>query len=102
MRTGENRIDTLHPDPAKSGVPIERDIYVESREAILAALDENGELAFGELASEVEARARPGTFDSASVRWYTTRVKLDLEARGLIERVPRSSPQRLRRTNPRR
>ena len=31
-----------------------------------------------------------------SISWYVTTVKLDLEARGLIERVPRSRPQRLR------
>ena len=33
-----------------------------------------------------------------SLSWYLTTVKLDLEARGLIERVPHSVPQRLRRT----
>lgn len=32
-----------------------------------------------------------------SVSWYTTTVKLDLEARGELERVPGSRPQRLRR-----
>ena len=32
-----------------------------------------------------------------SLSWYLTTVKLDLEARGLIERVPHSVPQRLRR-----
>ena len=33
----------------------------------------------------------------SSVGWYATTVKLDLEARGLIERVPDARPQRLRR-----
>ncbi len=32
-----------------------------------------------------------------SIGWYTTTVKLDLEARGLIERIEGSKPQRLRR-----
>ena len=32
-----------------------------------------------------------------SVSWHVTTVKLDLEARGLIERIPGSKPQRLRR-----
>jgi len=32
-----------------------------------------------------------------STGWYTTTVKLDLEAKGEIERVPGSTPQRLRR-----
>jgi hypothetical protein len=31
-----------------------------------------------------------------SISWYVTTVKLDLEARGLIARVPGSHPQRLR------
>jgi hypothetical protein len=31
-----------------------------------------------------------------SVSWYTITVKLDLEARGLIERIPGVKPQRLR------
>ena len=30
-----------------------------------------------------------------SPMWYITTVKLDLEARGLIERIPKSSPQQL-------
>lgn len=32
-----------------------------------------------------------------SASWYTTVVKLDLDARGLIERIPGQVPQRLRR-----
>ena len=34
---------------------------------------------------------------SGSVRWYCKAVQLDLEARGEIERQPRTSPLRLRR-----
>jgi hypothetical protein len=33
-----------------------------------------------------------------SISWYATMVKLDLEARGEIERIPGSSPQRIRLT----
>jgi hypothetical protein len=33
-----------------------------------------------------------GTFDG-SVPWYFTTVKLDMEARGEIRRVPNSKPQ---------
>jgi len=35
--------------------------------------------------------------DIGSAGWYTWTVKLDLKARGFIERVPGSKPQRLRR-----
>jgi len=31
-----------------------------------------------------------------SVSWYFTTVKLDLEARGILERVPGERPQRIR------
>ena len=37
---------------------------------------------------------RPG-----SVRWYTKAVQLDLEARGIIERLPGVSPLRLRKAS---
>ena len=36
-----------------------------------------------------------GNFDG-SIGWYVTTVKLDLEARGVIERVPNVTPQQLR------
>lgn len=90
------RIITLHPE-GKAGVNIAREKYEVVRAAILAALDAEGELAFKELAGQVAVRL-PAAFDG-SVGWYTTTVKLDLEARGEIERVPGRSPQVLRRTS---
>lgn len=38
-----------------------------------------------------------GVAEVGSIGWYTTCVKLDLEARGIIERIPGVSPQRLRK-----
>jgi hypothetical protein len=35
--------------------------------------------------------------DLGSVNWYTVTVKLDLEARRVLERVAGARPQRLRR-----
>ncbi|MCZ7544494.1 MAG: hypothetical protein M5R40_13685 [Anaerolineae bacterium] len=52
-------------------------------------------MTFADLIPAVDA-ALAGDFDG-SVGWHVTTVKLDLEARGLIERVPQSRPQRLRR-----
>jgi hypothetical protein len=54
-----------------------------SQEALIALVE-------GRLTTE-ERRA------IASVGWYVTTVKLDLEARKRIERVPGSNPQLLRR-----
>jgi hypothetical protein len=34
-----------------------------------------------------------------SIGWYTTIIKLDLEARGLIELIPDKKPQHLRLKN---
>lgn len=91
---GEERILTLHPE-GKSGVNISRAKYDVIRVAILSAIDARGEIAFGDLAAAVAAGlAEPF---AGSIGWYVTTVKLDLEARQEIERVPGRGPQRLRR-----
>lgn len=87
------RIMTLHP-AGKQGVNIDRDKYELIRQAILASLAQRGEIPFGEL-SEAVAASLSQPFDG-SIGWYTTTVKLDLEARGMIERVPGRSPQVVR------
>ena len=46
------------------------------------------------LAQQVPAALFP---KPGSVRWYTKTVQLDLEARGIIERLPGVSPLRLRK-----
>ena len=84
----------LNPDPSKSPARIEKAKYEAIRAAVLAALKERGEIAFKDLRNAVaEHLSEP--FDG-SVSWYTTTVKLDLEARGLIERIPDRTPQHLR------
>ena len=88
------RILALHPDPKKQGVRIDRHKYETIKAAILAAIAGARELPFSQLADAVEARLT-APFDG-SIGWYTTTVKLDLEARGLIERVPDKQPQHLR------
>ena len=87
------RILTLHPD-GKQGVNISKQKYDAIRQAILSTIDDKQEILFQELPAEVE-RWLDGDFDG-SISWYVTTIKLDLEARGLIQRVPKSSPQRLR------
>jgi hypothetical protein len=89
----EERILTLHPD-GKQGVNISRAKYDQIRKAILDAIAAAGELPFKELPKAVEMNL-DAPFDG-SLSWYVTTVKLDLEARDLIERIPGSRPQRLR------
>ncbi len=97
MSDTDDRITMKNPNTGRDDTRIRRVMYEPVRAAILAAVAEAGELEFQDLRNEVERRTPAGLWDNASVGWYTTTVKLDLEARGEIERVPRSSPQRLRR-----
>lgn len=87
------KIMTLHPE-GKTGVNIDKAKYDAIRTAILASISDNGgEIAFKELATAVTNHLTT-PFDGA-IGWYTTTVKLDLEARGEIERIPKATPQRL-------
>ncbi|MCK6579625.1 MAG: hypothetical protein L6Q98_16145 [Anaerolineae bacterium] len=86
-----SRILTLHPQ-GKQGVSIDLAKYNQVADTLREVLFDR-ELTFGELRSEIESRLN-GRFDG-SIGWYTTTIKLDLEARGEIERFGKS-PQRLR------
>ncbi len=94
-----DRIMTLHPQK-KNGVRIDRRKYDVMRDALLRVIPRRAEgVAFADLPDLVRARLDPKVFTAdVSVNWYVVTVKQDLEARGLIEQVPKSRPQRLRRT----
>ena len=83
-------IRTLHPEK-KQGVNISKEKYEIIRKAIFSTLKKNKEMPFMKLARAVEKEVR-GTFEG-SVTWYVTTVKLDMEARGEVKRVPNSRPQ---------
>ena len=83
-------IRTLHPEK-KQGVNINKEKYEIIRKAIFSTLKQNKEMPFMKLARAVEQELR-GTFEG-SVTWYVTTVKLDMEARGEVKRVPNSRPQ---------
>ncbi len=93
------RVQTKHPERGKSGPRIERVKYDAFSRAILKAVPRTKQgIPFGELARRVSPLLPRAVRNAVgSVSWYTTTIKLDLEARGRIERVPGSSPQRLRR-----
>ena len=90
MAVGEYFL-TIHPEPAKQGVRINRNKYNLMREAILEKLRLFGPTTFAQMGDLVEDQLQKN-FDG-SVMWYYTTVKLDLEARGEIRRVPNSKPQ---------
>jgi hypothetical protein len=83
-----------HPDKGKQGVRISRAKYDQMRAAIVATLRAHGAITFTELARLVNIRLR-GKFEG-SITWYVTTVKLDLEARNVIRRVPKTNPPQLR------
>ncbi len=87
------KILTLHP-AGKQGVNIEKGKYDMVRGAIEAALKAQPGITFSALTEEVGRRI--GDVFEGSVSWYVVSVKLDLEARGVLERVDGRSPQRLR------
>jgi hypothetical protein len=88
----EERILTQHPQ-GKQGVSISKTKYDLVRDAIIESLQDK-ELTFVDL-NEVVANKLADKFEG-SISWYVTTVKLDLEAQKIIERVSKTTPQRLR------
>ena len=99
MTEEAGRTQLRHPDPAKAAPRIPQEKYELVRTAILQVVGQSVDgVAFNELADKVVALLPKEARDNlGSVGWYTTAVKLDLEAQGLIARVPGVRPQRLRR-----
>ncbi len=89
----EETIHTLHPE-GKQGVTISRQKYDAVRGAIVAGMTGKGEVPLQDLRRAVESELE-GRFDG-SISWYFETVKLDLEARGTIERVADRKPQHIR------
>jgi pimeloyl-ACP methyl ester carboxylesterase len=95
----DGKFQCIHPDPGKTGPRIDARRYRLIRHALLQIIPaDNKGIPFRTLADQVTTRltAEQLAFLGA-VGWYTTTVKLDLEARGWIERLPGVKPQRLRR-----
>jgi len=80
----ENRIMTLHPD-GKKGLNIL---------AHKCTLQENKEIYYQKL-NDLVVTIFQDNFDG-SIPWYLVSVKLDLETRKIIERIPRTSPHLVR------
>ncbi|AWV99263.1 DUF6958 family protein [Arcticibacterium luteifluviistationis] len=87
------KILTLHPE-GKNGVNIDVEKYNTLKNYILMALKERGDIAFSHLFEEAKNELQP-SFEG-KVGWYFVSVKLDLEARGIIERISNKSPQVIR------
>ena len=87
------RILTRHPE-GKQGVNISREKYDAMKAAILRSVRSRGEAPLQAVRGDVQNQLQ-GRFEG-SILWYFTTVKLDLEARGILKRVPGKRPQRIK------
>ena len=87
----EERIMMQNPNTGRNDMTIAVAIYEPTRDAILAALDEAGELPNSQLIGEVERRTPPELWANNSCAWFTTSVKLHLEANEWLQK--KGSPQ---------
>ena len=75
--------------------------YTCIRQAILDVLEDSheGQIVFMNLAENVSSRLTSNQLAKlGSVKWHVTTVKLNMEVEGEIERIPRLSPQTLRKS----
>lgn len=89
----EEKILTKHPQ-GKDGVNILLRRYNVIKEFILETIKKHGEIAYEDL-SDLAVKKLSNSFDG-KVIWYIVTVKLDLEVRNFIERIPNTSPHKLR------
>ena len=87
----EERFHCLHPQ-GKQGVNILRSKYEAVRDAILQVVEAEGVMYWSDLTDRC-ATLLPDF--EGSLGWYVISVKLDLEARGVIERLPGTGKQRI-------
>lgn len=88
----EERIQVKHPQ-GKRGVNIPRNKYEAMKAAVVGSL-KGRELTQTELTRAVETRL--GSKFEGSIPWYMEWVKLDLEARHIVERVRGEKAERYR------
>jgi hypothetical protein len=99
MAAKEPRVACATPTPGKKSKNIPQWKYDAIRTAIRKVVPRNKEgIEFAALFALVEqALSAEDKKNLGSIPWHTTHVKLDMECKGELERVPDSKPQRLRR-----
>ncbi len=93
----EEKVICQTPTEGKKPTRIHKWKYESVKRAILKAIPkESSGILFKDLAQEVAANlSAEEKNELGSIGWYTTCVKLDLEVKGIIKRIPNSSPQKL-------
>ena len=92
----EEKIKTLHPE-GKQGVNISAEKYNQVKTKLIDIIQREGQISYQSL-NKVAKKELSGTFQG-SIPWYVVTVKLDLEARGIIERLPGKGPHILKIAN---
>jgi len=90
----EQKIQLKHPT-GKKNVRIDKGEYGIIQKAISKSIKEKGELTHTEILDCVIKELKKNRIKfKNSIGWYVESVKLDMEAGKIIERIPRTSPQR--------
>lgn len=90
----EEKIMTLHPQ-GKNGVNISKAKYDQVKRVVLKVITEQQPVSFSDMFEIANGILKDESFDGKP-GWYVTTVKLDLEARKVVERIPKTSPHQLR------
>ncbi len=99
MAKQETTVMTKTVSKGKGGTRVSKTKYDAVRKALLAVVPKKkAGIAFKDLAKLVAPKLPKEMLPAkGSASWLTVVVKLDLEARGLLERVDGAKPQRVRR-----
>jgi hypothetical protein len=92
------------PTPGKKATRLAKEKFDLVRRAILRVTPRQGQgVCFWEIPRLIKQELTPSELRTiGSLMWHVTVVKLEMEVRGELERVPDRQPQHLRRTSARR
>ena len=90
----EQKIQLKHPQ-GKKAVSMSKDKYELLKTEVVKYLTDNPDGTFSDLSKTITQNfmERKIKFDG-SLNWFLEWVKLDLEAQGIIKRVPKTTPQK--------
>jgi hypothetical protein len=89
----EEKIQLKHPQ-GKKAVRISKERYDLLKSLLVTYLRSKGEATLGEISTAIKSNLKTRRIHfEGSLAWYLEWVKLDLEARKIISRIPGTSPQ---------
>ena len=85
LKRTENKIECINPNTRRSFF-LNADTWMLFNKAIAYALKENSPLTYSEIVEGVEKYFKTNAIQfKGSLPWYAVSVKLDMEAKGMIE-----------------